>query len=98
MTEKFTGGGHPRIDPSGRYLVTDSFSGDLLALRLVDLKTATEEKFCTIRTFNKKAIKDSTLRLDGHPAYSRDFKKICFQAAPAGKRQLFVADLTRIVS
>ena len=98
LSEKLKGGGHPRIEPSGRYVVTDAFSDDQLTLRLLDVRADREEKLCTIRTFSKKALQDSTLRLDGHPAFSRDFRKVCFQAAPEGRRQLFVADLSRILA
>ena len=98
LSEKLKGGGHPRIEPAGRYVVTDAFSNDQLTLRLLDVKADREEKLCTIRTFSKKALEDSTLRLDGHPTFSRDFRKVCFQAAPEGRRQLFIADLARILT
>jgi hypothetical protein len=40
---------------------------------------------------------DKVMRLDGHPTFSRDHKKVCFQAAPEGSRQLMIADLTTLV-
>ena len=36
-------------------------------------------------------------RLDGHPVWSRDYQSICFQAAPEGNRQLFLADLSDLL-
>jgi len=97
LSEKLEGGGHPRIEPRGRWVVTDAFRGDQLILRLLDLRNGAEEAVCRIRTIDKKKLADSTLRLDGHPAFSRDFQKVCFQAAPEGKRQLFIADLRSLL-
>ena len=39
-----------------------------------------------------------SFRLDGHPVWSRDYKKVSLQAAPLGKRQLFIVDLEAISS
>lgn len=98
MSGKFEGGGHPRVEPSGRFLVTDAFQGPELTLRWLDLKAGKEEPLVVIATFDKKAIKDEVLRLDGHPSFDRNFKQICFQAAPEGRRQLYVADVGKLIS
>jgi hypothetical protein len=102
LTDKVEGGGHPRIEPSGRHVVTDTFTRDddvqRVTIRLVDVKSGTEAKLCTVPTIDRKKLTNSVLRLDGHPNWSRDFKKVIFQAAPQGARQLFVADVSRIVS
>jgi hypothetical protein len=37
-------------------------------------------------------------RLDGHPNWDRQFRKVIFQAAPEGRRQLYIADVERWVS
>ncbi|MCC7154631.1 MAG: hypothetical protein IT161_08655 [Bryobacterales bacterium] len=37
-------------------------------------------------------------RLDGHPNWDREFRKIIFQAAPEGKRQLYVAAVREMIS
>lgn len=104
LSEKLPGGGHPRIDPTGRYLITDAErrKGSLqtVVLRYIDLRTETEQELCEVPTIDRSSfahMEDKVLRLDGHPAFSRDFKKVCFQAAPNGKRQLLVADLTSLV-
>lgn len=104
LAGKLPGGGHPRIDPAGRYIVTDSMersgNGQVVVLRYVDLKTETEQRLCEVPTIDRSAFQemdDKVLRLDGHPTFSRDAKKVCFQAAPEGKRQLMIADLTALV-
>lgn len=103
LAGRVKGGGHPRIDPAGRYIVTDAMehNGNMqtVVLRYIDLKTETERRLCEVPTIDRSAFKedDKVMRLDGHPAFSRDFKKVCFQAAPEGKRQLLIADLTTLV-
>ena len=103
LSEEIEGGGHPRIEPAGRWVVTDAFEHDgaqWLTLRLIDLKTQREQRLCRIRTIDRRPLKDDLAkvrRLDGHPTWSRDYKQVLFQAAPAGRRQLFVMDLGKIV-
>ena len=38
------------------------------------------------------------LRFDGHPFWDRAFRKVGFQAAPDGNRQIFVADVSSLFS
>lgn len=53
-------------------------------------------RFAREKTMNE-ALKDTVFRLDGHPVWSRDYKKVSLQAAPNGKRQLFLVELAHIV-
>jgi hypothetical protein len=98
LSEHLTGGGHPSIEPTGRYVITDARSGDQVTLKLSDVKTHREHDLCTLPTFDKASLKDSVFRLDGHPVWNRDYNKVCMQAAPEGVRQLFIADLSDYVN
>jgi len=101
LSEKIPGGGHPTLEPSGRYCITDDFPFDgeqKVRIRLVDLVAEEEESICTLPTLPRKGLKHPVHRLDGHPFWSRDYKKICFQAAPQGKRQLFLAEIAQVLS
>ncbi len=102
LSEKLPGGGHPRLEPRGRYLVTDTFPSQgerqMVRLRWVDLAADAEQVLCTLPTLDRSDRVDAVLRLDGHPAWSRDFQKIVFQAAPDGTRQLFIADVSKLVA
>jgi len=101
LSEKFRGGGHPTVEPNTRYCITDDFPYDgvqKVTIRLIDLAAQKEESICTMPTISRKGPAHPALRLDGHPFWSRDYKKVCFQAAPEGARQLFMADLSGIVS
>jgi hypothetical protein len=101
LCEKLKGGGHPSVEPWGKYLITDEngyVDGTaVIKLRLVDLIAEEERCVCAIGTIDKKALKDTVFRLDGHPVWSRDYKKVSLQAAPEGRRQLFIVDLQNTV-
>jgi hypothetical protein len=102
LSESLEGGGHPRIEPSGRYLVTDARSREngeaKVNLRFIDFKSDQEKVVCALRSIDREAIPDAVLRLDGHPNWTRDFKKVILQAAPEGRRQLYLVDMTTLVS
>lgn len=100
LSEKIPGGGHPTIEPRGRYIITDSFAYDGLqkvSIRLVDLVSDDEQDICTMPTINRETLKHNALRFGGHPVWSRDYKKVCFNGAPDGRRQVFIADLSNII-
>jgi hypothetical protein len=101
LCEKIKGGGHPSVEPRGKYLITDQSDyvdgTAVMELRLVDLIAEEERCVCAIETIDKGALKDTLFRLDGHPVWSRDYKKVSLQAAPEGKRQLFIVDLHNVI-
>ena len=37
------------------------------------------------------------LRLDPHPAWNRNHKQVCFNGAPGGRREVFIAELSNIL-
>ena len=101
LSEKRLGSGHPSVTPDGRWLVTDAYPHEPLALdngevpiRLVDLTADEEEAICTIYTLGKGK---GVLRVDPHPAWSRDHKQVCFNGAPNGDRQVYIADLSGVI-
>jgi len=91
------GGGHPSISADERFLVTDTFhfpaedkKTRAATIRLVDLEAKTWRDLCTAESpFDPEEF---TLRIDAHPAWDPQCRRICFQAAPKGKRQIFVVD------
>jgi hypothetical protein len=101
LSEKIPGGGHPRIEPTGKYIVTDAFphrdGRQFVSLRLVNVAADEGEEICAIPTVDRDKVEHPVFRLDGHPAWSPDYKKVLFQAAPEGARQLFLADLSKAV-
>ena len=87
-----------------RYTVGDDLE---IPLRLFDRKTGKEHTLLTImtdvggggvsRTKLDKEIGGSPHKLDPHPAWNRDYTKMCFNGAPDMRRQVYVADLKGIV-
>jgi len=115
LTEKYMGSGHPTVDPTSRYLLSDAYpkqtyvvseNGEI-PIRLIDLKTDYEVTLCSVPTDvgggkNQYLPEDrlsggSQHKLDPHPAWSRDYSKVCFNGAPGGRRQVFIADIKDIV-
>jgi hypothetical protein len=76
-------------------------------IRLIELETQKETVICMIwndfatragyKSYKRVKGGGSQLKLDPHPAWSRDYKKICFNGAPEFKRQVFIADLSGLV-
>ncbi|WP_425221859.1 TolB family protein [Pseudomonas sp.] len=92
------GSGHPSLDPSGRYLLTDSYisegfktsSGDV-PLRLIDLESNQETYICNVYTMNILGPR----RVDPHPVWSSDGKRIAFNGIVDGYRQVMVVDFEK---
>ena len=101
LSEKILGGGHPSFDGGGRFITTDGFHGSSpqkVDILLIDMQSEETVTLCTMSTMPRAPeIEYEPHRLDGHPVWSRDYEKICFQAAPEGKRQLFVADVSGLM-
>jgi hypothetical protein len=78
-----------------------------MPLRLLDLKTDEERVVCRIAndvgghgeqyTKTSRLQGGSEFKLDPHPTWSRDYSKVAFNGAPAGRRQVFVADLASLM-
>ena len=102
LSEKHLGSGHPSVHKNGRYLISDAYPNEAVVkneneevpIRLLDLNTDVEESICDIYTLGAGL---RLLRLDPHPAWSRDYNKVCFNGAPEGKRQVFIADLSKVL-
>ncbi|MFA7229228.1 MAG: twin-arginine translocation signal domain-containing protein [Melioribacteraceae bacterium] len=102
LCKKVKGGGHPSIEEKEKYLVTDSNTNSenskIVNLHLVDINADEEQIVCSLPTIRwEDKHTDNVYRVDGHPTWSRDYKKVCLQAAPRGARQLFVIDLSGLV-
>lgn len=104
LSETFKGRGHPSIESTGRYVITDnrinnddgSASMELLVL---DLETDKVETACTVPTINtnEMTVTNKSLRVDGHPCWSRDYKKVSLQGTYQGTRQLYIVDMEKLI-
>lgn len=102
VSESILGSGHPSFDKTGRYIFTDAYPEEPMALangevplRLIDTQSNTEKTVAAIFALGKGL---GVLRLDPHPTWSRDGRHVCFNGSPQGRRQVFVADLKELVA
>lgn len=90
------GSGHPSLDPSGRYLLTDAYTAEgfmdangEVPIRLIDLQENIEHT--VTRVYTNRII--GPRRIDPHPVWSRDGTRICFNAIVDGMRQVLIAEV-----
>jgi hypothetical protein len=102
LSETVHGSGHPSFNRDGRHIITDTYPEEDYAaaskevpLRLIDIEEQSEQNLFFVFTLGMPNA--NVLRIDPHPAWSRDYSKICFNAAPEGRRQVFVADVSELV-
>ncbi len=105
LSETFKGIGHPSIEPGGRYVMTDrrvnKDDGTAeMELLLLDVETDDVLKICTVPTVNtsKMVVASKALRVDGHPCWSRDYKRASLQGTYQGVRQLYLVDMGNWIS
>ncbi|MBS0319262.1 MAG: hypothetical protein JSR18_01860 [Proteobacteria bacterium] len=105
------GSGHPTMHPDGVHVLTDAYAASARAalpsihahadgttpLRWIDVAASRERELLRIGTVTAFTGPRDELRVDAHPAWDRDFRRIAFNASPDGTRRVFVADLATIV-
>jgi hypothetical protein len=102
LSESIDGSGHPSFHKNGRYIISDVYPEEPFALaskevpiRLIDVEKQVEKNLCYI--FTRGMPNANVLRIDPHVAWSRDYSKVCFNASPEGRRQIFVADVGELI-
>ena len=98
------GSGHPTLHPNGRHILTDVYLHEKLAfgdgttpLRWVDIKTHTEQTLVRINNDPPYPGPKRELRIDPHPAWDRDYRRIAFNGCDRGVRRVYVADLSGVL-
>ncbi|MEW6354820.1 MAG: hypothetical protein AB1696_00725 [Planctomycetota bacterium] len=99
LHDTIPGSGHPSLHPNGRHIVTDTTPDKegIKRIRLVDLQEETDKDIVRIRAVPDFTGPKNELRVDPHPAWDREFRRIAFNACPDGTRRVMVADLTKSV-
>lgn len=67
-------------------------------IRWVDLEAETEATLVRIRSQPLEEGPLRVLRVDPHPAWDREFRRVVFNACLDGKRRVYLADLSNLVS
>lgn len=105
LHDELIGSGHPSMHPDGRHILTDCNAGDpsfchpdgACPIRLCDVWTGEDLHLVRINHAPAFAGPKSELRVDPHPAWDRDFRRIALNACPDGPRRVYVADLSGLV-
>jgi hypothetical protein len=98
------GGGHPTMHPDGVHILTDAYTGEPISfgdgsvpIRWVDTKANTEETLVRIDSRPPVTKPLNHLRLDPHPAWSRDFKRVVFNGCDGGVRRVYLMDMSGLL-
>ena len=104
LNDDLLGTGHPAMHPDGRHVITDEYAHASLAnedgttpLRLLDIESGEEVQVARIRTRPDFEGDARALRVDPHPAWDPEFRRVAFNACPTGKRDVFIAHLDELL-
>lgn len=99
MSGTLVGSGHPSLHPDGRHIVTDAYPTEPVAfgdgttpIRLCDLDSGGGLHLARIQVVPPYTGERQELRVDPHPAWDYDFRRVAFNACPDGTRRVYVAD------
>jgi len=102
--EKLTsvqGSGHPTLHPNDRHILTDVYLHEKLGygdgttpIRWIDRHANTEEAIIRINNDPPYSGNRNELRIDPHPAWDREYKRIVFNGCDNGVRRVYLADLS----
>ncbi|MDP6359436.1 MAG: hypothetical protein QF473_30225 [Planctomycetota bacterium] len=97
------GSGHPTLHPNGRTIVTDAYPKEPVAcgdgtvpIRVIDIENGTEINAVRMQTVPTYAGPKGELRVDPHPAWDSNFRRIAFNGFSGGTRRVYVADLSEL--
>lgn len=104
LSTRLTGSGHPSLHPDGRHLVTDAyphepaaFDDGTVPIRLIDLAEDSERTLVRVPCLPSFSGPRRELRVDPHPAWDREHRRIAFNAWLDGTRRVCVADLGEVL-
>jgi hypothetical protein len=98
------GSGHPTLHPNGRHILTDVYLHEKLAygdgttpIRWIDTEVHTEKALIRINNDPPYNGTKNQLRIDAHPAWDRDYKRVVFNGCDNGVRRVYLTDLSGIL-
>lgn len=93
---RFDCDGHCTWSPDKKWMLSDTYpKGPDREYSLFIYNPVRDERI-TVATLNHPKNLPADCRCDLHPRWSRDGKMICFDAAPTGYRQMFIANLREL--
>ncbi len=93
----FSSDGHCSFSPDRRWLLTDTYpdANDIRTLMLFHLES--ETRF-DIGKYYAPPDLAGPLRCDLHPRWNRDGTRVCIDSAHEGERQIYIIDVSNVVS
>ena len=88
--------GHCSYSPDRRWILTDTYPDDEHKRTLL-LYDPAEDRRVDLGGFYAPPELPGEIRCDLHPRWSRDGRRVCFDSAHEGMRQMYVLDVSRIV-
>lgn len=102
MLDDVPGSGHPTVHPNGRHLLTDAYNHEpmcwddgTIPIRWVNLETGADDAIVRIHT--QQPCEDRVMRVDPHPCWNRNYRRVAFNAFVDGTRGVFIADLDELL-
>ena len=89
--------GHCTYSPCGKWILTDTYPNRERMQTLMMYHVETHE-IITLGHFYQAPTDDIQLRCDLHPRWSRDGNSVCIDSKYSGKRQLYLLDVSKILS
>lgn len=89
--------GHCTYSPDGRWMLTDTYPDRDRFRHLMLYRVADGMRFNLGRFYSRKEI-DGEIRSDLHPRFSRDGKQVCIDSLHEGPRQMYIVDVSKVVS
>jgi hypothetical protein len=94
--DDLTQDGHCTYSPDRRWFISDTYP-DRERIRRLMLYNPAEKRLLVIGKYREPPEFQGEWRVDLHGRWSRDGRRICFDAAHEGQRQLYVTDVADIV-
>ncbi|NCO34380.1 MAG: hypothetical protein GW893_11055 [Armatimonadetes bacterium] len=92
-----TDNGHCTVSPDGQWILTDEYPDAQNTRPLILYRIADGQRFDVGRFYSPPEL-TGEMRCDLHPRWSRDGRCACFDSAHTGRRQMYVIDVSPVVS
>jgi hypothetical protein len=90
--------GHCSFSPDGRWVLNDTYPDAHHKRTLMLVGAGDARRVDIARLWSPKSRWWGEIRCDLHPRWSRDGRRICIDSVHDGTRQMYVADVSRIVA
>ncbi len=103
LSDHVRGSGHPTLHPDERHIITDAYPYEVgptathVPLRWYDRRTDEEVSLVEVPCVPDFVGSKNELRIDPHPAWDYQFKRVAINCLDEGVRKVAVADLSALL-